>query len=79
MMEGQYQFARANAIDGIIACAPWACMIAGGSLPSMKNYMSKKDLPFLELDLDCYDKRSFDKEFVRKKVDLFLKTIIRRQ
>lgn len=77
MTEGQYQYAKINEIDGIITCAPWACMVGGGSLPSIKNYMSGKDLPYLELDMDCYDKRSFDNEFVRKKIALFMKTVIR--
>ncbi len=77
VVEGQYQFAKRNTMDGIIHCAPWACMIAGGSLPSMKNYMAKKNLPFLEFDLDCYDKRNFDAEYIQKKISLFLNTIMR--
>lgn len=74
--EGHYQFLKMNGIDGMIMVAPWACMIGGGSMPSMKNFMSRKDMPYLEFDLDCYDKRSFDREFVKKKIDLFMKTII---
>jgi hypothetical protein len=52
-------------------------MVGGGAYPSHKNFMSRKNIPYLDLGVDCYDKREFNTERVRKDVELFLSTIIK--
>ena len=49
----------------------------GVPYPSQKIFMSRKKVPYLDLGIDCYDKREFNTQRVRKDVDLFLSTIIK--
>lgn len=77
--EGYYQLLRGLEIDGIIATMPWACMIGQGSEPSMKNFYSRRGFPYLDLGVDCYDKREFNTQRIQKDVELFLSTITQKK
>ncbi len=77
MYEGLYHYCRNNAIDGIISTGPWACMLGLGSDPSLKKFFSEKNFPYIEMNMENYDRRGFNEEKVWKDVDLFLRTIMK--
>lgn len=79
LAEAQYLSLMGNDIDGVITTMPWACMVGGGAYPSQKNFMSRKNVPYLDLGVDCYDKREFNSERVRKEIELFLSTIMKKK
>jgi benzoyl-CoA reductase/2-hydroxyglutaryl-CoA dehydratase subunit BcrC/BadD/HgdB len=79
LAEAQHFSLMENGIDGVITTMPWACMVGGGAYPSHKNFMARKNLPYLDLGVDCYDKREFNSERVRKDVELFLSTILKKK
>ena len=61
-----------------IVSRPRACMVGGGAYPSHKNFMAARNVPYLALGGDCYDKREFNAQRVKKDVELFMSTIIKK-
>ena len=78
LQEGMYHFCKGNQIDGIISTGPWACMLGMGTDPSIKTFFSRKKFPYIEMNMENYDKRGFNEERARKDVELFLSTIMKK-
>jgi len=75
LVEFQYLFLKQNDFDGFISAGTWACMLGMGTEPSVKNFFSGKNYPFIDFGLDCYDKRNFNEKQVKRDLDLFINTI----
>ncbi len=66
-------------IDGIISISNWGCHISQGSTPSYKNYMVRKNIPFIELNTDTCDERQFDFGSIQQEIELFLSLLDQRK
>lgn len=77
--EDLFQSVKDYHIDGIIFSSPWGCRIGPGSVPSVMNYLARKNVPCVEVQVDPCDRRNFDFPQIQRQVELFLAVIDQRK
>jgi benzoyl-CoA reductase/2-hydroxyglutaryl-CoA dehydratase subunit BcrC/BadD/HgdB len=59
-------------IDGVIHFSHWGCRQSNGAVRLIRDRVTDLGVPFLELDGDCIDPRSFSEEQARTRLEGFM-------
>ena len=65
------QLAREHKANGVVHFSHWGCRQAVGGTLMLKDGLQREGIPFLSLDGDCVDARSFPPEQARTRLESF--------
>ncbi|MFO7881931.1 MAG: 2-hydroxyacyl-CoA dehydratase family protein [Kosmotogaceae bacterium] len=69
------ELARDLNVDGIVHFSHWGCRQSNGAVGYLKNFFSKNDIPFLNLDGDCVDHRNLHPEQLKTRIEAFFEML----